>query len=405
MKKISLTFIAALFGIVQLFAQNDEPTSNYEERKLKVEEINLVGSYYHQDGNNSAVTGGIGTELLTDFSNSLDLKLSKKDKKNRKHIFGFEMGFDTYTSASSDNIDFSTTSSPSSNDQRYYPSIFWSVNNPDKGQTFGANISYSQEWDYYSKGAGINYSKSFNENNTEISLKANVFLDQWYLIYPSELNPDGYPYGNRSNFSELTHKPRNSFNFSAALSQIVNERLQVSLVIEPNFQKGQLATPYQRVYFNTGDSSFAAIEKLPSERWKVPIGIRANYFISDNVIARTFYRYYFDQWGLNAHTIDLEVPIKVNPFFSIAPSYRYYQQNGVSYFVAKKTHKLSDEFYTSDYDLSKLHSNAFGLNLRYKPLNGVFGVKHWSKAEIRYQHYVRSTSLTSNIVTLLLEFK
>ncbi len=409
MKKISLSFLAVLFGLLQGFSQEKtQPApapTNYEDRKIKIEEINLISSYYHQDGNNSAVTGGIGTELLTDFSNSLDVQFSKKDKKSRKHLFGFEMGFDTYTSASSDMIDPTTITSPSYVDQRYYPSLFWSINNPEKGQTFGANIAYSTEWDYKSYGAGLNYTKSFNENNTELSLKFNAFFDKWWMILPDELRPEGYPSGTERRKHELPINPRNSFNLSASLSQIVNERLQVSLVLEPNYQKGQLATPYQRVYFNTNTDDTLRVEKLPSTRWKMPIGARLNYFVGDNVVIRTFYRYYFDQWGLNANTLELEVPIKVNPFLTIIPNYRFYQQNGIKAFAPYRQHLTTDEFYTSDYDLSKLSSNSFGMGIRWKPVNGVFGVKHWDKISLRYLHYRRSTNLSSNIVSLLLTFK
>jgi hypothetical protein len=61
-----------------------------------------VSSYYHQDGNNSAVTGGIGTEKLTDFGNTFDIRFSKWDSKARQHFFAFELGVDAYSSASSD---------------------------------------------------------------------------------------------------------------------------------------------------------------------------------------------------------------------------------------------------------------------------------------------------------------
>lgn len=49
-------------------------SSNYQKRKLKLDEVSIMSSYYTQDGNRSAVTGGLGTEKLTDYANSLDLK-------------------------------------------------------------------------------------------------------------------------------------------------------------------------------------------------------------------------------------------------------------------------------------------------------------------------------------------
>jgi hypothetical protein len=45
-----------------------------------------VSSYYKQDGNNSAVTGGISSEELTDISNTLDVKLIKYSKKEKANL-------------------------------------------------------------------------------------------------------------------------------------------------------------------------------------------------------------------------------------------------------------------------------------------------------------------------------
>src|SRR5690348_2728078 len=108
MRKLSLSVIGMYIGILSAFSQTD--SSAYKSRKLKTEEINFVSGYYHQDGNNSAVTGGIGTEKLTDFANTFELKLSKYDRRLRKQILTLGLGVDHYSSASSDKIDPNTIS-------------------------------------------------------------------------------------------------------------------------------------------------------------------------------------------------------------------------------------------------------------------------------------------------------
>ena len=65
MRKIIISIIA-LFGIFNAKAQ--ENTNSEPSKKLSLDEINLVSSYYKQDGNNSALTGGVGTEKLSDIS-------------------------------------------------------------------------------------------------------------------------------------------------------------------------------------------------------------------------------------------------------------------------------------------------------------------------------------------------
>jgi len=49
--------------MLHAFSQSTaKDSSAYKTRPLKVDEINIVSSYYAQDGNHSAITGGIGTE-------------------------------------------------------------------------------------------------------------------------------------------------------------------------------------------------------------------------------------------------------------------------------------------------------------------------------------------------------
>jgi hypothetical protein len=151
MKKLFLSVIGMYFTMLAALSQgNPKADSVYKPRKLTFEEANLVSSYYRQDGNNSAVTGGIGSEKLTDLSNSIDLKLYRYDKRDRKHSFIGELGIDHYTSASSDKIDPHTISSASHSDTRFYPSLSWTMENAKKGSTVGAGLSSSTEFDYRS---------------------------------------------------------------------------------------------------------------------------------------------------------------------------------------------------------------------------------------------------------------
>ena len=92
MKKISLAVLFWFFNLFCSFAQtNHNDSAVYKQRKLKIEEVNFISSYYHQDGNNSAVTGGVGTENLTDIANTLDVIILKTDKHNRQYTWAFEL--------------------------------------------------------------------------------------------------------------------------------------------------------------------------------------------------------------------------------------------------------------------------------------------------------------------------
>ncbi|WP_439694792.1 DUF3570 domain-containing protein [Mucilaginibacter sp. AW1-7] len=402
MRKIYLGVLALYMGILSSHAQTKD-TTGYQARKLKVDEVNFVSAYYHQNGNNSAVTGGIGTENLTDFANTLDLQMSKLTKAGNKNTFVFELGVDHYTSASSDKIDPYSVSSASRQDTRVYPSLNWTHSNEKTGTAYGFTGSYSHEFDYQSKGVGFNFTSVSKDKNTQFDFKAQAFLDSWKVILPVELRPAGYGSGSdRDGRGSVPHSPRNSFSTSFSLSQVITPRLQALLIVEPSYQHGLLATKYQRDYFTDGTER---VENLPGQRYKLPIAVRFNYFLDDHFIIRTFYRYYMDNWGIRAHTAEIELPVKLTSFVSVSPFYRYNNQQGTRYFAPYGQHNPTDTYYTSDYDLSTLHSNFVGANFRLSPPNGVLGWQHLNTLELRYGHYMRSTGLNSDVVTLALKFK
>lgn len=405
MKKLTVTvalILACGLGWAQTKPKTEEETPSYEARQLKIEEINLVSSYYQQDGNNSAVTGGIGTEKLTNYGNSFDLVVSKLDRRNRLHTITADFNIDYYTSASSDNIDPLTISSASKSDIHIYPSLNWRMRDPKTRTSYGLGYSYSTEYDYQSNGFTAQFSKSSKDNNREMTIRGGIFLDTWDAILPSELRPANYGSGTERDRIRVDQKPRNSYNLAVSLSQVINKRLQLLIIAEPSYQEGLLSTPYHRVYFTNGTST---IERLPGTRLKLPIGLRANYFHGDRVIVRTFYRFYADDWRMIAHTANLEVPVKVTPFLSVSPFYRFHTQTAVQYFQAYGQHNPNLLYHTSDYDIGGVTTHFVGTGVRIAPPGGVLGIRHWNALELRYGHYFRSTGMTANIVTLMVKVK
>lgn len=392
MIRIPILIIALYLSIVSAFAQSKADSLEYRKRKLSFEEANFVTSYYHQDGNNAAVTGGVGSEKLTDFATTFDVHLKRYDSKNRIHDYTVELGVDTYTSASSDKVNPNTVSSASSQDVRVYPSVSWLRTDEKKGNAIGANFAVSSEYDYLSIGGGLSFYKDSKDNNRQVGVKLQTYQDLVTLIYPIEMR-SGRDDGMKS---------RNTYNAGFTLSQIMNTRWQVLFLVDLAYQEGYLSLPFNRVYF---DDSSADIEKLPDTRFKIPVGVRASYFLGDRVIIKGFYRYYHDSWGIDAHTAEIELPIKITPFFSITPHYRYYNQTAADYFAPYQQHQVQDNYYTSDYDLSSFSSNFAGIGFRVISPEGLLGIQKFNSLELRYGHYDRETGLVSNIISLHARFK
>ncbi|MCB0454665.1 MAG: DUF3570 domain-containing protein, partial [Aequorivita sp.] len=366
MKNLFSLFII-LFSAT-IFAQDS--TSTYKKRVLEAPEVDFLASYYSQDGENAAVSGGIGTEKLTDLTPTIVVAIPLNDDD----VLTIDAGVSAYTSASSSNIDpfdsgqadpFVASSGASSSDVWFGGNINYSHSNDSRNDILSAKVSVSSEFDYFSFGFGGTYTKLFNEKNTEVSVHANVYLDTWKLLYPIELRES-------SNFIGLDKKNRNSYSLGFGFSQILSKKLQGMLSLDLVQQQGLLSTPFQRVYFSDSPDRFRQnfqladdIERLPETRFKTAIGGRLNYFINEMFVLRTYYRYYFDDWGITSHTASVEVPIKITDKFTLYPSYRFYNQTAADYFYPYETALSSYEFYTSDYDLSEFSANQYGFGVSY----------------------------------------
>ena len=232
-----------------------------------------------------------------------------------------------------------------------------------------------------------------------------------------------------SNFAsfENTHRETVSINFG--FSQILNKQLQVSIFSDLVVQEGLLSNPFQRVYFADVENFYIGNpdsipnyesesnvdvfhladnnEQLPNYRIKIPLGLRANYYVSDFLVFRNYYRFYIDSWGVLSQTVQIEAPIKIaRGKFTLLPNYRYYIQEQANYFAPYDEHLSTSEFYTSDYDLSSFNSRQLGFGFRYTDIFTKLkllklGLK---SVDLRYAHYMRSDGLRSNIVSTAIKF-
>ncbi|HET8735310.1 MAG TPA: DUF3570 domain-containing protein [Pricia sp.] len=418
MRKIT---ILSLLLTAQLgFSQQD---TSYKKRVLESAEIDLLFSYYGQDGQNAAVTGGEGSEELTDATSALVVRIPLNDDD----VLTADVVISAYTSASSSNVNpfdgdanrrvspFSASSGASRKDVLVHFNPSYRHASDDRNNVYSANAYIASEYDYFSLGFGGGYTRLFNEKNTEFSVGAKVYFDTWNPQYPMELR-DGF-FDSRTvgigsytpNFAEFDHERRNTYAITMALSQILGKKWQGAVFMDAVLQKGLLSTPFQRVYFGDANDFFIEnfqladdVERLPDTRFKLPLGGRLNYYLSDTFILRSYYRFYYDDWGITAHTASLEVPVKLGNAFTLYPTYRFYSQSAADYFYEKEEALSTFAFYTSDYDLSKYRAHQYGMGLRYKDiftqakiLN--FGLK---AVDLRVNHYDRSDGLSAFIVTL-----
>ncbi|MNF45275.1 hypothetical protein D3C84_264030 [compost metagenome] len=477
--KIKILLLSLLFSTFA-FAQEGDSSANFKKRVLESTEVDFLASYYKQDGDHSAVSGGIGSEELTDITSNIVVAMPMNDDD----VLTIDLGISAYSSASSSNINpFNSTgasgggdddepgdddnggagtgpygtpwqasSGASKSDQLLAITANYSHSSDSRNFIWNADVSFSNEYDYTSVGFGGGIASLFNDKNTELSVKANVYLDQWRPIYPTELHEysiygsdflnQGYFSGvtiwNQNGQSTTNYLPsafetvskvnRNSYSASFGLSQVLTKKLQFSVFFDILQQQGLLSTPYHRIYFADKENYFIGqpqyidnyespsnigvykladdIERLPDTRFKIPLGARLNYYINERMVLRTYYRFYTDNWDVQSHTASIELPVKISDRFTIFPMYRYYTQIASKYYAPYETHLSTEEFYTSDADLAEFDANQYGFGVSYTDI--FTGGKIWKfglkNVDFRFNHYERSDNLSANIATIGFKF-
>lgn len=458
--------------------QTQDSLVRYKKKVLETVEVDMLMSYYEQEGKHAAVTGGLGNEQLTDYSPTIVVRIPISEDA----VLTADVGLSAYTSASSSNgnpfnrsgASYVNGETPRGNvaasppqGSPWYAStgasakdvlttlnINYQKASDDRNTYWGVNIGGSTEWDYESFSVGLSYAKLWNEKNTEFTLSTQLFFDRWKPVIPTELheyelfddsflyNDDSYfsgvnvmdEQGNSvasylpSNFTSYTATNRNSYAISLGITQIISPKLQGALFTDLVLQQGLLSNPLQRVYFQDRPNFFVGnyrtlgaysdpanrdlfhladdVERLPNQRFKLPLGARLNYYINEYFVLRSYMRIYQDNWGIRSTTFQFEIPYRVNISWKFTPIYRYYKQTASSHFAPYNRHLSTAAFYTSDYDLSGFDAHQWGISLAYRSVLRQltlldFGLK---SAQIRAQNYQRSDGLQAFIVSTAFRF-
>lgn len=382
--------LAGSFALLFMVAKAQKNDSVFKKEYVKKTEIEFLYNHYMQDGNNSAVTGGIGTERLTVVAPQIS---ALHTYRNGRTLFT-KLGIDVITSASTDNIDF-IKSSASLRDARTHLDVVYSRQIKDNvAVSFGGGFSI--ESDYFSLPLNAGLSISDEKGIRTFGIDFQSYFDdlRWgrlspsfapeKLIYPVELRTKRW-------FNEYK---RNSYNLRLSLTQVLNKRNRIGFYPELSYQQGLLSTPFHRVYFNDGS---LRVENLPNQRWKASIGIKLNTFVGGRTILKNTVDLYADSFSVRSIGLENETSIKVTRTLVLAPLVRYYVQQGSSYFAAYKAHTPDEEFYTSDYDLSTMTTRKIGLAIRYNPIAREGTQK--KGIEISYSTFRRSNGLEAHIIS------
>ena len=356
-------------------------------------DVDFLLNYYEQDGDHSPVTGGIGTEELDVIAPVFLVDW----RKGGRWSWRAELGVDAITSASTDNMDLgeAVVSGASRLDNRAYTSV--TASRALEKQTIGLTLGLSNEYDYQSIRLGGNWSRDFRRQNTTLSAALMHYNDTVELY-----GIDGVLRGDDD---------RTTTDLSVSVSQVLGKKTVGSIEVFVSDQSGFLSTPFHEVIL-APTPMFAAgqvvAERLPDARTRTAVGLRVNHAFSKKVVGRFYYRFYDDDWGITAGTIEFEPRFRL-PTESemwLYPILRFHSQTESDHFGLPRTLTSGDSYRTADRELGEFNSEKYGLGWKVARvpadrqrgggrLRWLGGIRSLRRFETRVTTYSRDDGLDS----------
>jgi hypothetical protein len=197
------------------------------------------------------------------------------------------------------------------------------------GQSFldhirvGGDGKVSTENDYRSAYIGARAEASLAQQNATVGLGGGVSIDS--LDNSGAQSPLGGPLLQCKGDTTAESKscPVHAYFGSLSLSQIVSKHALVAATYDVTRMDGFLANPYRQVITSGGFFP----EKHPFTRLRQAMAVSARYYLP--YTQTTFivaYRFYHDDWQINAHTPELRIVQEVGDNADASLRYRYYTQ-------------------------------------------------------------------------------
>ncbi len=246
--------------------------------------------------------------------------------------------------------------------------------------TFGLGYSFSNESDYTSHTLNLSISQDLFQRNTTI---AGGYTRNWDRVSPNEKNWDRNKYVD---------------TFSGSIAQVISKKTAALIGYEYSQVKGYQANPYKTVSV----SGTRYDEALPEDRKRHALIGRINQYLPYRSSIQLDYRYYYDSWKINAHTVDTKFFNYLTDNLILRLRYRYYNQDPAYFY--KDSYSSLQDYITSDDKLSAFSANLFGIKLDY----GLKGISWFRKnrilrearVDINYERYIQTTGLHANIIQL-----
>jgi hypothetical protein len=252
----------------------------------------------------------------------------------------------------------------------------------DAGDRWSVRYGGHVEEPFRSVFLGGGWAHDLAEKNATVSLTGLVIGDVF-----DDIDFDGRRHGTDT---------RATMTLNASASQILSPTTLVDASYGLTYQRGTLETTWNSVPL-PGDMRGSEI--FPGPRLRHALSARIAQHIPDTgSTLKASYRFYVDNYGLVAHTVEVLAYQYIVPWLYVRGSYRYYVQNGVDFYGEMFAFDAHPR--TSDSDLAPFHAHEWGAKLVVLAERSPIELLRRSTIDASFFRYVRSNDLDVSMFVL-----
>lgn len=246
---------------------------------------------------------------------------------------------------------------------------------------------YSSEHDYSSLGFNGSLTRDFDRRNRTLGISAafshDVSSPEGGIPGALSMMPaPGTEDGGEEEFEGEDEgeevgggEGKNVVDVVLSLSQVIDKKTIARFNYSLSHASGYLNDPYKFVSVvqnrtdpDPGEPTAYLYENRPRTRNKQAVFGQVRRFIAGNTVDLS-YRYFWDDWGINSHTVDVFYRQSLGRRFALQPHLRWYKQSEADFFAPYLLNgTATPEYASADYRLAPFTAYTLGLKFIF-PVN------------------------------------
>ena len=246
--------------------------------------------------------------------------------------------------------------------------------------TVSGGVHLSKEYDYLSLGVNGNVAIDFDRKNV-------IAFKQYKL---SELIGDSNSSSWDDSFAQTrlgSEDDKTTADILLGFTQVINRRMLMQFNYSYSMVDGYLTDPFKILsqVDNNGVAQDYLYESRPDSRIKQSVYAQSLYHF-DTTILDVSYRYMWDDWEIDSHTIDTRFRIPLGGSFGtesyLQPHFRLYQQSAADFYQPfLQDNEILPQFASADYRIGEMTAYTVGLKYGLLVNNG-----HELSFRLEYYH-------------------